>query len=168
MPEDLASVPLTALAPTAFRAPVTEDLDKFYQRALRRLFYSAGTLRCTATPRLAAHISRRRRHLRSCRFSPKCLRICVMIVEGVSARREALVRARTGRDGAGSRGAGEIAETFTLGPFFRLIPASSRASSEQRGAWLPGPRRRVPVGFSTAYWYRAVPPRGPGTPDRML
>ena len=45
MPEDLASVPLTALAPTAFRAPVTEDLDKFYQRALRRLFYAALEVR---------------------------------------------------------------------------------------------------------------------------
>ena len=71
-----------------------------------------SSLHCT--PGLAAHISRRRRHLRSCRFSPKCLRICVMIVEGVSARREAWVRARTGRE---SQGAGEIAETSTLGPF---------------------------------------------------
>ena len=80
----------------------------------------------------------------------RCLRTAGSIGASTDGQREPAA-------GAGRRG---DCRDVHARPFPRLIPASSRASSEQRGAWLPGPRRRVPVGFSTAYC--GIAPYRPG------
>ena len=166
MPEDLASVPLTALAPTAFRAPVPEDLDQFYQRALRRLFYSAGTLRCTlyswtcgthitssTSPPFLSFFTEVSSYLRH--DCGRCLRTAGSIGASTDGQRRSRQPGRRGdcRD-------------VHARPFFSPNPRLE--PSVERTAWSVA--ARAPAAGAGRFFDRVLVSRrtAPGTPDRML